>query len=99
MTGRELIIYILENRLEDEPIFKDGKIVGFMTVDEVAVQLDYGTATVLSMYKCHELDGVKIGDTVYISKNRKLTSLIAARHRTVLCTMAESGTLLRRSNI
>ena len=26
MTGRELIIYILENHLEEEEIFKDDKI-------------------------------------------------------------------------
>ena len=94
MTGRELIVHILENNLEDEPIFKDGKIVGFMTADEAAVQLDYGKATIISMFVRHELDGYKFGDTVYISNNRKLKSLITARHRDALYAMAESGTLL-----
>ena len=31
MTGRELIVYILENGLENEPIFKNGKPIGFIT--------------------------------------------------------------------
>ena len=38
MTGRDLIIYILENGLEDEPVFKDGKFIGFITTGEAAVQ-------------------------------------------------------------
>ena len=31
MTGREMIIFILENHLEDEEIIQDGKIVGAVT--------------------------------------------------------------------
>ena len=34
MTGRELILYILSNGLENEPVFKDGKFIGFMTEEE-----------------------------------------------------------------
>ena len=29
ITGRDLINYILTNHLENEPIFKDGKPIGF----------------------------------------------------------------------
>lgn len=29
MTGKELILYILENNLEDSEIFKDGKFLDF----------------------------------------------------------------------
>ena len=36
MTGRELIVYILQNHLEDEPIVNDGKILGLLTVEEAA---------------------------------------------------------------
>ena len=46
MTGRDLIIYILQNNLEDEEIFKDGKFIGFVTLNEAAVRLNVGVETV-----------------------------------------------------
>lgn len=46
MTGRDLIIYILQNNLENEPVFKDGKLLGFKTVNEVAVENGVGCETV-----------------------------------------------------
>ena len=67
MTGRELIIYILENNLEDEEIFKDGKPIGFMTDAEAAVKLQTGVRTIQVMYEMGKLNGVKIGDKIYIS--------------------------------
>lgn len=49
MTGRELIIYILENGLEDQQIFENGKFVGFLTIGEAAQKLGYGIETVKAM--------------------------------------------------
>lgn len=49
MTGRELIAYILENHLENEPVIKDGKILGFVTVDEAAAKLGVGHATIAAL--------------------------------------------------
>ena len=46
MTGRDLIIYILENNLEDKQIFEDGKLIGYMTIDEAALKFSVGTAAV-----------------------------------------------------
>lgn len=69
MTGKELIIYILSNNLEDEPIFKDGKFIGFITAGEAAAKLNVGVATIQTMVKLGQLDGVTIGDTVYIYAN------------------------------
>ena len=66
MTGRDLIIYILENELEDEPVFKDGKFIGFLTIEEVAIRMNVGTATVKALYELHALRGVQIGDTLFI---------------------------------
>lgn len=62
MTGRELIIYILENGLENEPIFKNGKFVGFKTLTEVAEEMNVGKETVrvwclLNMLPYVEVDG------------------------------------------
>lgn len=66
MTGRELIMYIMENHLEDRPVFEDGKFVGFITVDEVAAKFEVGSATVNSWIILGILNGIKVGDTVYI---------------------------------
>lgn len=67
MTGRDMIIYILENHLEDEEIFKDGKPIGFMTDAEAAVKLQTGVHTIQIMYEMGKLNGIKIGNKIYIS--------------------------------
>lgn len=69
MTGRELIIYILQNNLEDEPIFKDGKLTGFMTVGETAEKFDVGAATILTWLNLGYMDCVVLGDMIYIPNN------------------------------
>lgn len=69
MTGRELIIYILENHLEDVPIIDNGQFVGFMTIEETAVLFDVGEHTVRAWLAMGLLRHVKIGDTFYIPKN------------------------------
>jgi excisionase family DNA binding protein len=69
MTGREFILYILENGLEDEPIFKDGKFIGFLTIGEVAAQMDVGIATVATWIAQGRLEYVRIGGMIYIPGN------------------------------
>lgn len=69
MTGRELIVYILEHNLENEPVFKDGKFVGFMTAVEVAEKLDVGVATIFTWWSHGMLDGIVFGGTLYIPVN------------------------------
>ncbi len=69
MTGRELIIYILENNLENEPVFKDGKFVGFMTAVEVAEKMNVGVATIFAWWSHGMLDGVVSGGRLYIPVN------------------------------
>ena len=71
MTGRDLIIYILENGLEDEPLYKDGHILGFMTEAEAANKFGVGIATVKAWVVRGALDGVKIGNQIYIPANSK----------------------------
>lgn len=66
MTGRDLILYILENNLEDEPVYKDGKLIGFQTVSEYATNHDVGNATVLGWITLHQLSVIKLGDTILI---------------------------------
>ena len=71
MTGKDLIIYILMNNLEDEPIFNNGKFVGFMNVNEAALEFNVGIETISLWYELNILSGVKIGDELYISKMNK----------------------------
>lgn len=73
MTGRDLIIYIMQNHLEDEVIFSDGKIVGFLTIEEAAVKYKVGIETIKAYVSIGYLPGLNIGDTIYIPANAKLT--------------------------
>ena len=65
MTGRELIIYILQNGLEDEDIFKDGCFLGFMHEGQHAAKFGVGVATVKVWTKMGYLRGVLIGNSFY----------------------------------
>lgn len=69
MTGRELIIYILENHLEDEPVFKDGKFIGFVTTQEAAAKLDVGNGTIHAMVQLGQLEAARVGGTLLIPAN------------------------------
>lgn len=69
MTGRELILYILTNGLEDEPVFKDGKFIGFITASEAAQKMDVGVATIYIWVQQKRIEGIIVGDRLYISAN------------------------------
>lgn len=65
MTGRDLIIYILQNHLEDTEILTDSNHM-FLTVKEAAVKYGTGIATVKAMIAQNVLKGMKIGETYLI---------------------------------
>jgi len=69
MTGKELILYILQNNLEDAVVLDGCFFVGFMTEEEVAVKFNVGLATVRAWYQCRMLEGTKIGDSLYFRKD------------------------------
>lgn len=69
MTGRDLILYILSNGLENEPVFKNGKFIGFLTPDEVAVQKNVGLATVHAWVHQDRLESVAVREGIYIPAN------------------------------
>ena len=71
MTGRDLIIYIIQNGLENEPVYDDGNILGFMNEMEAAVKFNVSTATVRVWIGLKMLDGVLIGGVWYIPANSK----------------------------
>lgn len=69
MTGKELIVYILQNNLENEPVFKDGRFLGFLSVKEFAIKMDVGEETVRLWFDLGYIDGFIIYDELYIPHN------------------------------
>ena len=65
MTGRDLIIYILQNHLEDTEILTDSNHM-FLTVEEAAVKYGTGIAKIKAMINQNILKGMKIGETYLI---------------------------------
>ena len=66
MTGRDLIIYILKNGLEDEPVFKDGTFMGLITEDQAAVKLGMGVGTIRAWIALGRIKAVRINDIYYV---------------------------------
>lgn len=69
MTGKELILYILQNDLENEIVVKDGVFIWLMSEEEAAVKFNVGIATIRAWYMCGMLSGTKIGDDLYFLRN------------------------------
>ena len=69
MTGRDLIIYILQNNLEDEVVLKDGFFAGFMDENEAAAKFGVGAFTIMAWYSIGALDGIQVGEKLYFLKN------------------------------
>ena len=62
MTGRELIIYILQNGLEDKPVFNKGTFIGYMTMEQAAEKMDVGLNTVYTLMTLGKIGYVRIGE-------------------------------------
>lgn len=69
MTGKELILYILQNNLENTIVLQDGFFIGFMTEEEAAVKFGVGVATIRGWYYTNMLKGTRIGDSLYFLKD------------------------------
>lgn len=69
MTGRELIIYIMQNGLEDKEVFANDTFLDLMTVGEAATKFEVGTFTIRVWYLKGYIHGISIGDSVYIFKD------------------------------
>ena len=67
MTGRELIMYILENHLEDEPVFQNGTFVGYVSDVKFAEILGVGVATVRAWIMMGRInDTIMIDDAMFV---------------------------------
>jgi hypothetical protein len=69
MTGRDVIIYILQNNLENEVIIKDGVFIRLMNEKEAAVKFEVGVATIKAWYETGILKGTKIGNSIFFLKD------------------------------
>lgn len=69
MTGKELILYILQHDLENEIVIKDGIFVWLMDEEEAAAKFNVGVSTIRAWYICRMLSGTKIGDRLYFLRN------------------------------
>lgn len=72
MTGRDLIIYILENNLEDKPVFEDGKLLGFMNTKEAALKFGVGSGTIEAWIKLNKISHIFIGNEFYIPMDAQI---------------------------
>ena len=68
MTGRELIIYILQNNLEDVNLYDTGIFPGWTPINEFAMKYKVGLATVYTWEQLGWVKLMKIGDTCYASE-------------------------------
>lgn len=71
MTGRDLIIYIIQNRLEDEEVYKDGVFLGFMGEVEAALYFGVGLSTIRTWFEEGMIPGIKLGNLIFIPANAK----------------------------
>ena len=69
MTGKELILYILQNNLENVEVFEEGFFIGFMSEEEAAVKFGVGVATIRAWNYYGKLKGTQIGDSLYFLKD------------------------------
>lgn len=71
MTGRELIICILENHLEETDISKCLDKLGMITIEDAAIECGVGKATLTAWCLRKYLDFNVIDGATYIVKNKK----------------------------
>ena len=69
MTGRDLILYILSNGLEDKPVFDNDTFIGFETEGAFAERMGVGVATVRAWINMGVLDCICVGNKVYFPFN------------------------------
>ena len=66
MTGRELIVYILTNHLEDEPVIQNGLPIGFVDICGAAANKNVGVATVDAWINMGLIDSFEIRGGIVI---------------------------------
>ena len=69
LTGKDIIVYILENNLVDTEFICDKMFSDlFIEAAEVAEYFGVGVATIEAMYQLKKIHGVKIGGELYFPR-------------------------------
>lgn len=68
MTGRDIIIFIMENRLENVDIFKE-PLPGYITAEEFAERMDVGLATIDVWLKTGKITCIQLESGCYIQES------------------------------
>lgn len=72
MKGKELILYILLNNLENEEIIdENGVLIGFMTIEDAAIKYGVGISTVRAWINRGAIKSIKIGENILIPANEQ----------------------------
>ena len=75
MTGRDLIVYILQKGLENEPVFIDHnvnlRILGLKSLLEAAAEEKTGVATLRTLCAQGKIEYVNLGSSLYIIDDKK----------------------------
>lgn len=79
MTGKELIMYILQNDLENEQVFTENGFMNLISESEAAVKFDVGEATIRTWFELGLIKGVKIGNEIYVLPNAKRPIEVCSR--------------------
>lgn len=63
MTGKEMMLYILQNDLMDKDIFAHDVL---MTEIEAAAKFEVGVGTIRTWFVLRKIGGICIGDSLFI---------------------------------
>lgn len=70
MTGRDLILYILNNKLENTEVNNDdGRVLDFITVEEAAAKFNVTTTTIMAWINLGTLRYIEFGKNNYMILN------------------------------
>lgn len=67
MDGRELIIYILKNNLEDEEVFSEEFWSRMPSPMTVAIKFKVGVSTVEAWIETRQLDAIKFNGKTFVT--------------------------------
>ena len=67
MTGRDIILYILENHLEDEPFFSNDSVIGLVNTYYAAAKIGVGPETINAWFDLKVVPKIQIGQTSFMT--------------------------------
>ena len=67
MTGRDIILYILENHLEDELFFNNDSIIGLLNTYQAATKMGVGPETINAWFELKVVPKIQIDQTSFIT--------------------------------